>query len=340
MRMARSKTEGGFVFLSVVFIIVAFTILGAGAVALITGSASSMQDEYLSQKAFDLANAGLAYEAEQLENDSDWSDNTGYTKAMDPGQFEISYISQGTDQCKVKSVGTVGIISRAVQQTISRGGGPKAFSSAMYTEGEIDVGGSSSGDVQGPCSAGGSIDEDEGVTFHDSIEENNPDAEVPAVDWAHWQALADTVISGNHNFSAGTYSGVYYITGNVGFTSDVTFNGTIVSTGKVTINGASNVAITATAPNPAIIAKGTITLNGNTNLVILGFIITMADAKMTGNQDLTLTGGVVAQDEIEVSGNVVIDVTYDENWAPSTTGFIGGEGGGSGENLEDWEETI
>lgn len=340
MKRGMKKNDGGFAFLTVVFIMVAFTILGVGAVALITGSASQMEDEFHSQQAFDLANAGIAYEAEQLENDSDWSDNTGYTKVMDPGQFTISYIAQSTNQCTVKSVGTVQGVSRAVQQVFSRGQGPMAFTKAIYTENDIDVSGSSSGEVTGDVSAGGTIDEDGGVTFNDEVDANNPDADVPTVDWAYWQAIADHVITGNFNFSSTTYTGIYYITGNVTFNNDAILNGTIVSTGQVTINGAANVAITATSPYPAIVTKGTLTLNGNANLQINGFVLTLDYVTITGNQDIHLTGGLVSEGNVTITGNSVVDIVYDENYVPGTDGFIGGEGGGGGETLDGWSETM
>jgi len=340
MRVKTTSGIRGFAFLSVVFVMVAFSTIGVGAVAMITGSGSMMEDEYHSQQAFDLANAGIAYEAEQLENDSDWSDNTGYTKTMAPGQFTISYITQSTNQCTVKSVGTVEGVSRAVQQKFSRGSGPKAFEKAIYTEADIDVSGAATGTVDGDVSAGGTVTTDEGVTFEGNVEENNSTAEIPQPDWAYWQAVADHVITRNFNFSPGTYSGIYYITGNTTFNSNVTLNGTVVCEGKVTMNSRSNITINATPPNPAIISGNTLRLNGNSGVTINGYMISTTIATITGNNDMTVTGGVVAEGDITMSGSSISDIVYDPDYAPSGDGFIGGEGGGGGETFDGWEETI
>ena len=98
----------GFAILTVIFIMVTFAILGMGAVALLTGSSKMMTDEYLSDQAFHVADAGVQYTAKQLDADTDWSDNAGFTKNFGPGSFTITFVAQTATTATIKSAGTVG----------------------------------------------------------------------------------------------------------------------------------------------------------------------------------------------------------------------------------------
>jgi len=311
-----------------------------------------LEDEIKSQQAFDLATAGLAYEAEQLQNDDDWSDNTGGSKNLGRGSFTITYIGETTtDTATVKSVGTVGGITRAVQQDFEGGGGGlAAFDNALYTEGSILVAGSAEGDIYGPSSAGDVIEDDEDVVFHEEPDDKNPDADVPEPDWDYWESNADdgNVITGTgtYTFSSGTYGteeeGVlYYIEKDVAFGSDVTFYGTIVTEGSVTISGHDNVTITATPPtNPAIISLGPVLFTGTSGLVINGFVICLSDVLLTGNTGVEVNGGIIAETEIKMTGNLDVAITFDAAYSPDGSGFTGGEPGGEGLGRSNWQEVF
>jgi type II secretory pathway pseudopilin PulG len=321
---SRKRCQRGFAIFTVVFVVVIFAILGIAAVALITGSTRMMSDEYHTQQALDVAQAGLAYTAEQLADDDNWSDNTGFTMSFGPGSFTITFLAQAENSATVRSDGTVEGITRSVKQEFGEGDLPKAFTKAIYTEGEIDVDGSATGDIDGDVSAGGGVDEGEGVDFDGDVDEGNPDAEVPTPDWSYWQSIADSVIGSNYNFGSGTYTGIYYITGNVSISSDVTINGTIIARGNVGISGGSNITISATAPNPAIIAEGSVLFSGATGLTINGWVFSMDTVTFTGNTDIEVTGGFTAQGDVTFTGNTDADVDFDESYAP-TDGFDGGE---------------
>lgn len=325
-RSAAGGSNRGFALLTVVFFMIAGGVLGMAAVALVAGHSWMTADEFHSQQAFDVAEAGLHYIAKQMEGDSDWSDNETVVMDFGPGNFVITYPEQSVGSATVQSDGTVGGITASLQQHFTAGG-IVAFDKAIYTEQSIVVSGSAEGTVDGPVSAGGTVDEGEGVTFDGDIETGNADASVPVPDWTYWQSVADYVISGDHSFSAGNYEGIYYVTGNVAIHSDVSIKGTIITRGGVKITSSSNITIGPTIPNPAIVAEGDIDVSGSSALTINGFVISMGEYKLTGNSDIILVGGMVALEDVTFTGNVDIDLIFNEAYAP-IDGFIGGESAG------------
>lgn len=313
----------GFATITVVFLIVGFALLAGAALAVLAGFSDMMADEYRSQQAFHVADAGISDTAQQLVDDTDWSDNTGFTKSFGPGSFTISYVAQTQTTATIRSDGTVGGITRSIQQSLTKGGDPVAFDHVFYTESYISAGGSSTGTVNGDMQAGGTI-ETTGVVFNGDQDASNPASDVPTPDWSYWLGVATTTVSGNQNFSSGTYSGIYYVSGNVGIQSDVTINGTIVARGKISISSGSNVTITATDPNPALISENFESFTGGGNITINGWCVTLGTFSVNGTAPFTLNGGVAAVGNIGIGGNADLAINY---VAPGSTvpGFIGGE---------------
>ncbi len=318
--------RGGFAILTVVFVIVSFAVLGVAAVSMIAGSSRMVIDNYQSAQAFYVAEAGVAYVAEQLAADGDWSDNTGFTKNFGPGSFTVSFLNQGTDAATLEVAGAVGGITRRVQQQLSAGGFA-AFSDAIYSVGSISVSGSASGTVTGSITAGGSISNDGGVLFDGDVDDNHETAAIPIPDWDYWQNIADHVIAGSYNFSSGTYDGIYYITESVTINRDVTINGTLVVRGSISCAGNGNVSIIAAPGNPAILTEESLNFSGTSDLTIQGWVFAVGSASFTGNSDITIDGGVTAGGSLSMSGNTDVGLTFNESLAPGA-GFSGGERGG------------
>ena len=63
----------GFAVLTIIFIVIVFSLLGMVSASLLSGAAERMSDEYHSQQAFNVAEAGVAYAVKQLAADADWS---------------------------------------------------------------------------------------------------------------------------------------------------------------------------------------------------------------------------------------------------------------------------
>lgn len=334
----RRNSKNGFAILTVVFVMVVFAVLGTAVVSYVTTAGNEMMDEYQSEQAFAVGEAGLQYTAEELQNDTDWSGNTGTTKSFGPGSFTTSYLAQTVNTATVRSVGTVGGISRTMQQDFSSGY-PKAFSKGIYVNRNIDVNAGATGHVYGDVTAGQNINETAGVTFHNTIEENSPTASVPTPNWAYLQSIATNVISGNYTFASGTYTGRYYITGNATIRSNVTINGSIFTRGNVNSSNRSNITITATAPYPAVVAQNGATFNSVPNLNITGWIHGTTSVAFTNGATITLNGGISSgQDVLFSGGTSTVSLTYNPAYMPSAAMFTGGEGGGL--TLTNWKETF
>jgi hypothetical protein len=264
-----------------------------------------------------------------------------YTKSFNPGTFTVTYVAKTNNTATVRVDGTVSGITRSIQQAFTKGGSgkPMAYSTASYTEHNISMGSGVSGDVYGPVSAGGTVTPS-GVTFHDPVDQGNPDASVPTPDWAYWQGVANVVRTGNYTFNSGTYTGIYYVTGNVTFNgnSNTTLNGTVISRGRVTFGTNAVVHITPSGTNPAIYAQQRITAGSNVVADITGWVQSQEYITFGNNNVLNVTGGMASTGNITISKNSDVNITYDQTRAP-TVGFSGGEpGGGLGESS--WQEVF
>lgn len=320
---ARGNQQGMGV-ITAAFLIAIFATLGMASVAILSGSTEMMVDEYRSQQAVDVANAGIAYISEQLSGDSDWSDNAGVTKSFNPGSFTITYEAKSTNSATVRSAGTVEGITRTLEQSLSRGSGTTMFACVLYSQQTISNSGSSSGTVTGTVRAGSSIATGSGVTFNGSLEPNRTTADIPDPDWTYWLDHATTVYTENHTFSAGTYDGIYYVTGNVNIQKDVVVNGTIVARGDINVSSASDLTVTASGSNPALISEGSLSITGSSTVNVTGWAVSQGNLTVNGNSGLTVSGGLGTVGALSLSGNTNLSLTHTS--PPSTVpGFSGGE---------------
>lgn len=359
------KQCDGFAVLMVMFVVMVFAALGMAAVGELSGSSQMFIDEYTSQQAFHVADAGLSYETLALAGDTDWSDNSGHTNAFGPGSFTISYSSQTSSSATVRSDGTVGGITRSVSQSFTKEGGDLvALDAAIYTEHNVEASGqgvvTANGNVyagdsaiasgQGHLDINGDLSTLNGVSTSgqgqidvsgDTVS-NYSSISVPTPDWDYWQSHATTVVSGNMNFDSGTYNGNYYITGNVSISSqaDVVINGTLVLRGSMTMSGQSQIDIHPTSGQPAIIAEGNVFLSGQNDTMIDmdGWIFTLGTATLSGQSDFDILGGIVGEDGVNLSGQGAVNVTHQSGSLAS--GFLGGETGSEDVAYGTWQEVF
>ena len=342
----------GFAVVTVVFVMTIFAVLAMTAVALLAGGGRMVMDEYSSQQAFNVAEAGVSYITKQLAEDSDWSDNAGVTKNFGPGSFVISYPVQSADAVTVRSDGTVRGLTRSIVHELGRGAsGILAFDSAIYTGDDITMSGQAHTNVSGDVVAGGlvkgsgqarldiagdlatldgvSTSGQSHVGVSGETTEDYEDVEVPTPDWDYWESHADHVINGNvqHGGQATyTYSGINYITGSftVNGQAHVVVNGSIITRGGFNLSGQATITVHPTGNNPAVIAEDHITMNGQSTgtFDIDGWLFSSGDVNMSGQANLDITGGIVSGDDITINGQATFDVTYKEG---PNIGFIGGD---------------
>lgn len=355
----------GFAILTVVFIMVIFSILGIAAVSLITGSGQMMQDEYSSAQAFHLAEAGIDYMAKELSQDNNWTDNIAVTKNFGSGSFTVTFLLQTSNTATIKSTGTVNGIGHSITQELSKGGTPVALDSALYTEQNIAVSGQGlvtcngnavagnrvNGSGQGHVDINGDLATGNGVgtsgqarvDVTGSSTTGYLTASVPTPNWTYWQSGA-TIHEGNWTFSgqgSSTFSGVHYVTGNFSMSGqkNVTINGTLVVLGSVSQSGQGVLNVNPTLPNPAIIAGGNVTLSGQsqTSASYGGYIYSNGSVSLSGQGGMNVSGGVIGRSGITLSGQGAVNVTHGAGMNPS--GFVGGEGTG-GIEFGAWRETF
>lgn len=323
-------TERGISIVGVVAIMLILSFLGIVAVSLL-GSSSIGGLEYLySQKAFYIADAGRQWYIEQLQNDSSWSDNAASgdkgPKSFAGGSFTIAVSNCQADSIDFTSTATLtGYDGQPAQRvaacSISRGL-PTAFNYALYVGGSIQTQGAEDFTITGT--------QKEGVT------------DFPTVNFSYYQSIANHAISGNYTFTAGTHTGIWYIDGNVTVNSDVTINGSIITTGNIDMKNKDNITITASSPYPALVAQGNLEFNNSEDITVTGLVYVGAD--LSGNfltqkaEDITFTGTVMVAGNFNAQNSEDFSITYDPSILVNPPpGF---SGGATNISVSGWKEVL
>jgi len=221
------------------------------------------------------------------------------------------------------------VLNRKVQQSVVANEIPEAYSYALYT--------------------GSSIDKDRATNLNITGSEKESATNFPTVDFAYYKSIASPGqdISGNYTFSAGTYSGIWYINGNVTISSNVTINGSVITTGKIDGSRASNVVVNPTSTYPSLIANNNIDFSRSTNVTISKLIYAGADG--SGSLDFSrattvnLTGTIIAYGAIDLSRSDSVTITYSSSIITDPPPGISGGGGGGAASIsvqKDWNEIV
>lgn len=314
-------------------IMLILSILGIVGVSLL-GSTSSLALDYLqSQQAFYNTEAGLKWYLQQLKNDADWSNNaaTGDKGPKDfaGGTFTITVSQCFTDSITVTSAGAIiGYESQPVQRkstiSVTRSQSFDGYGYAIYVGGTIDTAGSENLVISG--------------------NQKNGATDLPTVDFAYYQSIAEHVISQNYTFTAGQYSGLWYIDGNATVDSGVTLNGGIIATGNISMNGSTNIAITAVSPYPALVTNSNFLFQNTDYINITGLIY--VGANFTGNflsqkaQNINITGTIFVGGNLNLQNTKNVSVTYDASIIDNTPPGFTCPGGTSSITTTGWKEIV
>lgn len=267
--------------------------------------ASTMSSENISsmtdmqaQQAFYLAQAGLEWYMEELENDSDWSSppSTVTDQSYGAGTYSVSYANEATDSIDVTATGKVtGWDGNDVQRVITHhaekstggitfadyaiffGGGDGTYDFYIDKEqtitGDIFVNGDLEIDedctITGNVSATGEIEIDEDTNVSGTVTEYvDPPATQPTLTTTYYDDLITTAAgqpAGNRTFEAETISGTEYVNGDVTIDDYIDGSGTIVATGTITINRWTDVGLDA-GDEITLIADGILSMGRDGNV--------------------------------------------------------------------------
>ena len=333
------KMKNGFVAITIfyVLIVVAFS----SAPLIMQGLSFYTINE--PERAFFLGEDGIRYYIKsQLDGDDDWSDNTAViTKTFAGGSFTVTPSNQEQSRITLQSSGSVlsqGIdtFDRIVEYTLRRPGA-SAFSGEYLLyggggggdgTGDLTFEHINNGDVDGSIYVAGDYDAEHAgdLTVTGEIQDQMGGAGIPEVDWAYWQSEADHTITGDHTFTgnSSTYTGVYYIDGDVTIdaSNTVTFNGTIVATGSITFDNASSLVMHPAEGQPAVVAGVDLNVGQGNNIVFDGPIYAYDDVFIDQANNIEIYGPIVFGDTafFDSTNNI-----YMEMWSSLVKeGFIGG----------------
>lgn len=360
------SNQKGFALLSVVFAMLAFSVVGLSVGSMVSVQANRTLADYQGQQAFYVADGGLQYILKnEFENDadSDFSNNTSPTASpygspsisLGDGEFWAQYSSVTQTSADVTVTAKVGNAIRAIRQTVTATPGTGlGYADASYSHGNFNVGGGN-GVVNGSVRAAGNINIGSGWTVSGTTTPNSY-MSFTLFNLSTYTALTDSTISGNYTLPV-NYTGNIYVTGNLTIADNSNISGIIVSAGNITIN--SNVSVTGTiaaagnfngsnesnivlqwaaGPSgeilPALTAGGNINLGvaKNGSVSVNGYMLCNGNLNFTTQKNATLTinGFTLAAGNSNFSNQGIVTVNYDS--------ALGGSGGTGTIDFSDWRE--
>ena len=158
-----------------------------------------------------------------------------------------------------------------------------------------------------------------GVLIHDPGSGPLQVSDLPSLDAAYYQGIADVVYAGNKTFNNASLTGIHYVAGNVIVKNKTAIKGTLVATGNITFQGRNTLTAQAVSGDsstyyPAVIALGSIG-GGDQNLHINGMVF--ADGSVDLNP-CDVTGLIIAAG-VTLRGSFL--VTHDAKYGVPPPGF-------------------
>jgi predicted acyltransferase (DUF342 family) len=119
-RMSRRTVRQGAALLTVIFIMLVFSVLAAGLAALIFSGSRSTVDDYRYDRAFYIAEAGRKLGVKQVFDMADWSGVSGMlaTKIFGGGCFVVSALSSSTQSITIQSIGILTLEAKTYQRAV------------------------------------------------------------------------------------------------------------------------------------------------------------------------------------------------------------------------------
>ena len=214
----------------------------------------------------------------------------------------------------------------------------------------------STGAINGNVSCNVQIKNYSGMAINGTITQGFPMIR-PTLDFNYYKNLAIAAGQYDNNaktFANGTYSGVWYVGGQVTIGDNAIINGTIIGDNNINFaKAATNVQINPSPLTnyPALAAKQGISTSasgtggdkiGLQNSTINGLVLAQANITFDWIVNSTINGTILAGNNITMSNGTGITLNYNGNiFAPITPGFTYSPGGSSSlVSQKDWNEIV
>lgn len=168
------------------------------------------------------------------------------------------------------------------------------------------------GTINGDINAGGTVDPDI-MTINGDIYEYSP-IPIPLVDFAAYLNIADHVVNGNKKFDTGSYSGIWFVTGNVNMKGSVSFNnGTLIALGNIDFGNVGSASFSPSGAYPALVAGGNINANNASSASINGVAFSNGNIVINSAGSISVYGSLIADGNVEIKNSGSVTVTYDSS---------------------------
>jgi len=309
-----------------------------------------------SSKALWLTEAGLQKAFYTLKNDVSYQNSPttiSGTLVGSSGTYSVNCVKNASVYT-FTSIGTVGVMNRKITHSM-------AFTSstlvrAIHADGSTLDFQDSTGVINGNVSCNVQIKNYSGITINGAITQGFPMIR-PTLDFDYYKNLAIAAgqyVNGSKTFTNTTYSGVWYVKGQVTIESGAIINGSIIGDSSISFDkAATNVQITPSPLTnyPALAAKQNISTSasgtggdkiGLKNSTINGLVLAQANITFDWIINSTVNGTILAGNNITMSNGTGITLKYDGNiFAPITPGFTYSPGGSSSVvSQKDWNEIV
>lgn len=302
-----------------------------------------------SAKAFWLAEAGIQQVIYKLKTDGAYRTTPSpnpLTGTLGTGSYSVSVVKNASTYT-LTSTGTVEGLSRTIEQSIIAVEGGADFSDGIYADGNTLNFQGSSGTINGDIRGNGNIQNYSGMTINGTVLPNSP-TDFAICDYPSYLAIADNVANTSKTFTSGnTYSGIWYVNGSVNIEKNVTINGSIISTGGISISGtsqdrATNINITPGSNYPALVAGTNINSSFLQTSTIKGLIYARNNVTFDRNMTGTLfNGSILAGGNISMkNGSGFATVTYNPQIQSNPPPYFSSSGGSDATVTpqKDWQE--
>ena len=285
-------TQSGFGIIASIFLILLISMLTVFSASLFSTDIQISLDSLRSAQALYLCEGAIQYCIKnELKADTDWSDNSDKVNIpVGNGSISIYYDPNTTaTETTIRVVGTVDDVSRQITRSfeISWPDEQADFPYSLF--------------AQKPISGEGS-----GVSIETPYEEDNKDCPNIKCDFNYYYGIADTVIGGNWNKSSQidiTYTDIFYINGDVTFFQcpNNTINGTIIATGKITMDQCNGLTINPSGNHPALISEsGDIKIVDSDNVTIGGMVYSESAIIIENSPSFAMIGILYAEKKIDI----------------------------------------